>query len=85
MAMVRKQIYIAPRQQQILRRLARKTGKTEAEIIRIALDEHAKHMEREEEREQAWNGIKATIEERAKLGTVATGRTWTRESLYDDI
>jgi hypothetical protein len=39
MAMIRKQVYIAPRQDKILKRLARQTLKTEAEIIRCALEE----------------------------------------------
>ncbi|MCS7059359.1 MAG: ribbon-helix-helix domain-containing protein [Meiothermus sp.] len=36
--MIRKQIYIAPEQEAKLKRLARATGRTEAEIIRQALD-----------------------------------------------
>ncbi|GIW26182.1 ribbon-helix-helix domain-containing protein [Meiothermus sp.] len=36
--MIRKQIYIAPEQEAKLKRLAKTTGRTEAEIIREALD-----------------------------------------------
>lgn len=36
--MIRKQIYIAPEQEAKLKRLARATGRSEAEIIREALD-----------------------------------------------
>ncbi len=36
--MIRKQIYLAPEQEAKLKRLARATGRTEAEIIREALD-----------------------------------------------
>ena len=36
MAMIRKQVYIKPEQQKTLKKLARQTGKTEAEIIRNA-------------------------------------------------
>jgi antitoxin ParD1/3/4 len=36
--MIRKQVYIRPKQERLLKRLARKTGKTEAEIIRDAID-----------------------------------------------
>jgi hypothetical protein len=85
MAMIRKQVYLAPQQQKILRRLARKTGKTEAEIIRNALDEHAKNVQREAVREEAWRGIEETIAERAKLPALTKGRTWTRESIYEDL
>ncbi|MCX7740592.1 MAG: ribbon-helix-helix domain-containing protein, partial [Meiothermus sp.] len=36
--MIRKQIYLAPEQEAKLKRLARATGRSEAEIIREALD-----------------------------------------------
>lgn len=36
--MIRKQIYIHRRQQNLLRQLARQRGKSEAEIIRLAID-----------------------------------------------
>jgi hypothetical protein len=36
--MIRKQIYLAPEQEAKLKRIARVTGRTEAEIIREALD-----------------------------------------------
>jgi len=42
MAMIRKQIYIAPQHQSTLKTLVRATGKTEAQIIRDALEEHAR-------------------------------------------
>jgi predicted DNA-binding protein len=38
MAMVRKQVYIRPRQEELLKRWAEEMGRTEAEIIREALD-----------------------------------------------
>jgi len=36
--MVRKQVYIEPRQDELLKRWARESGKSEAEIVRQALD-----------------------------------------------
>ena len=39
--MVRKQVYIEPRQDAVLKRLARTRGVTEAEIIRQAIDREA--------------------------------------------
>lgn len=36
--MIRKQVYLEPRQEAKLKRLAHSTGKTEAELIREALD-----------------------------------------------
>jgi len=42
--MVRKQIHIEPRQKALLKRLARETGMTEAELIRRAIDHQERMM-----------------------------------------
>ena len=55
--MVRKQIYIAPRQQKTLNKLVRETGKTEAQIIREALDEHTELLKERAARLAAWREI----------------------------
>ena len=36
--MLRKQVYLTPEEEAKLKRLARATGRTEAEILRLALD-----------------------------------------------
>jgi predicted DNA-binding protein len=83
MAMIRKQVYIGPEQQRTLKKLARQTGKTEAEIIRNALDVHTQLLKAREDRMAAWSAIEATIDRRAKQPKVSTPRTWKREDLYD--
>ena len=83
MAMIRKQIYIAPQQDKMLKRLARQTHKTEAEIIRTAIEEHARLLADKERRMQAWRAIEATIEQRMKLPATQAARSWKREDLYD--
>jgi hypothetical protein len=80
MAMIRKQIYIAPQQDKMLKRLARQTHKTEAEIIRDAIEDYAQQSSR---RKEAWRQIEATIEQRMKLPAVEAARSWKREDLYD--
>ena len=52
-AMIRKQIYIAPQQDKMLKRLARRTRKTQAEIIRDAIEEHARSLKDKQSRVQA--------------------------------
>jgi len=42
--MVRKQIYIEPRQEALLKRLARETEMTEAELVRRAIDHQGRMM-----------------------------------------
>ena len=81
--MIRKQVFIKPEQQKTLKKLARRTGKTEAEIIRNALDVHIQFLKAREDRMAAWSAIEATIDRRAKRQKVSTPRTWKREDLYD--
>jgi hypothetical protein len=82
MAMIRKQVYIAPQQDEILKRLARQTHKSEAEIIRDAIEEHARALRDKESRMKAWRAIEATADRMKQLPAAAT-RSWTREDLYD--
>lgn len=78
--MVRKQIYLAPKQDKMLKKLARQTHRTEAEIVRSALEEYAQQSAK---RREAWRQIEATIEQRMKLPRGKAGRSWKREDLYD--
>lgn len=82
MAMIRKQIYIAPQQDKMLKRLARQTHKSEAAIIRDAIEEHAQSLRDKQSRMKAWRAIEATADRLKKL-PVTTTRSWTREDLYD--
>ena len=84
--MVRKQIYIERRQEKALKQLARRSGKTEAEVIREALDEHTRNQAEREQRLAAWREEMKFIDEwnRRKAVAPATGgRGWTRQDLYD--
>jgi hypothetical protein len=81
--MVRKQLYIEPRQDRLLKRLVRKTGKTEAEIIREALDLHAAELDLHRRRLKVWEEQKAFIRRWVAQGPVpAAGRPIKREDLY---
>jgi hypothetical protein len=82
--MVRKQVYIEPRQDELLKKWAEETGKSEAEIVREALDRWMASEERRRESEAAWKEVLAFAEERAAYGPVPGGRTWTREELYEE-
>lgn len=81
--MVRKQVYIGEHQQRTLKKLARETGKTEAEIIRNALDEHARLIKEKQDRMAAWRAIEATVEKRTKRHASGAGQTGRREEPYD--
>ena len=80
---VRKQIYIQARQERLLKRLAKRTASSEAEIIRRALDEHFQAVEAAGTRRDAWQRVDAMIADLMAQGPVAGKRTWRREDLYD--
>ena len=82
--MVRKQVYMERRQDRELKRLAKETGKTEAEILRDAFDRYAAETASEKERLRAWEEQKAFISDWIAQGPVpATGRKWSREDAHE--
>jgi hypothetical protein len=82
--MVRKQVYIAPRHERLLKERAREYGVTEAELIRQALDRGLAPETRTTTDPEAWKAMRRYIERhRRPLSTKARPRRWTRDSLYD--
>ena len=83
-AKIRKQVYLDPSHDRELKRMARVTGKTEASIIREALDRLALDTRLEKERLEAWNAERVFIGQWMKKGPVrGRQRRWRREDLYD--
>jgi predicted DNA-binding protein len=82
--MIRKQVYIEPEQEAQLKQWAEAKGKTEAEIVREALDRWLEDEAQRQEAEAAWAEERTFIEARIAEGPVAGARTWTREELYED-
>lgn len=82
--MVRKQVYIEPRQEQMLKEAAAETGMTEAEIIREALYLWDEQVAQHRRAQKIWEEERAFIESLIAQGPVPGGRTWTREELYED-
>ena len=80
---VRKQVYIEPHQEVLLKRLAAELGVTEAEIIRRAIDEHARTWRLPRRNLEAWEKERAFIENLMRQGPVAGRRTWRREDLHE--
>lgn len=85
-AMIRKQVYIDRRQESILKRLARRLGVTEAELIRRAIDAQlgsatttALPLD-----PVAWDEARAFMLARAALGAVPGPRTWKRDEIYEE-
>jgi hypothetical protein len=82
--MIRKQVYLDPKHERELKRMARESGKTEATIIREALDRLIAETRLDKERLEAWNAERAFIDQWAAKGPVPVSqRSWRREDLYD--
>jgi len=82
--MVRKQVYIEPRQEKQLKQRAAETGKAEAEIIRQAIDRWLEEEARQRQAGEAWEKARTLMEERYAQGAVPGGRTWTRDELHEE-
>lgn len=83
---IRKQIYIEPQQESALKRLAQRTGLSEAEVIRRAINEHlqTRRSSRPLPRDpRAWERAKKIMDKIMAQGPVPGERTWRREDLYD--
>jgi hypothetical protein len=82
--MVRKQVYIEPRQEELLKQRARELGVTEAQLIRLGIDQVARVPAALPPDRRAWEEEKAFARQRKRTGVPQTGRTWTRDELYDE-
>lgn len=80
---VRRQIYIEPQQETALKQLAERTGVSEGEIIRPAIDNHLRSFRRSRPAPEAWEREKEFILALMQRRPVSGGRTWKREDLYD--
>ncbi len=81
--MIRKQIYLEAEQDALLKRLAGETGKSEAELIRQAVDRLRDTMPRSRRDLNVWAAERSFIESLIAQSADATSRAWTRDDLYD--
>ena len=81
--MVRKQVYIEPEQELLLKRKARDLGVTEAEVIRRGLAAVASVSSPARDA-RAWEDELEFIRQRTRLKSPRRKRGWTREELYDE-
>jgi hypothetical protein len=82
--MIRKQVYIEPRQDVILKQLAHVLGLSEAEIIRRAIDRQMVAARSGIRDLEAWEREKAFIAERMTGGPAPCRRQWRREDAYEE-
>ena len=81
--MIRKQVYIEPRQDKLLKTLAKELGVTEAELIRQGIDRGLASMAGLRPDPAAWKEADRYIVARMRKGALKGKRRWTREELYD--
>lgn len=82
--MIRKQVYIQEQQEKLLKGRAKALRTTEAELVRRGLELVLAGQTAPLLDPRAWDEELAFIHRRAKIKVKTTGRTWTREELYED-
>ena len=82
--MVRKQVYIEPRQETTLKQQARALGITEAEVTRRANDRQMTSVRLGARDPKAWEREKAFITKRMTKGPASGGRQWKRDDVYEE-
>ena len=81
---VRKQIYIEPKQEDVLKNYARKLQLSEAELIRQGIDLVLAHGVSSPSDARAWESELKFLRKRAKTPALGSKRSWTREEVYED-
>jgi len=82
--MVRKQIYIEPEQDRLLKRRAKELGVTESNLIRQGIDQVDRANAAPPFDRAAWQEELTFIRERARIQELGQTRGWTREELYQE-
>jgi hypothetical protein len=82
-SMLRKQIYIAPRQERLLKSKASELHISESELIRAGIDKALNAGAIAVHDPKAWDDEKKFITSLTKKRAVKGGRKWTREELHD--
>lgn len=75
--MIRKQVFIQDHQNVRLKQVAQKTGRSQGQIIRDAID---RQIAEEDEREKLWDALL----DRWGQESTTSPRDWQREDLYRD-
>ena len=81
--MVRKQVYIAPRHERLLKARAKQLGVTEAELIRQSLEQTLTAPGISRRDPEAWEAFRRSVRRRMRMRVPQAPGTWTRDELYD--
>ncbi|MCI0416197.1 ribbon-helix-helix domain-containing protein [bacterium] len=80
---IRKQIYLESEQDRLLKHLSRKTGVSEAELIRNAIDQQMDIPNLGKGRHNIWKEEAGFIRRLMRKPQVKGKRTWRRKDLYE--
>jgi hypothetical protein len=81
--MIRKQVYIEPHQERLLKARARQLHVTEAELIRRSLDQGLAGTSPQRPNPAAWRDLMRFFRRRMRMKVRQRPRRWTRAGLYD--
>jgi len=84
--MVRKQVYITPKQDADLKRKARELGVTESELIRRGIDQVTNAELSPEERDRLWQEAMEFMRRRAEIPVPPGTKPWkwNRDEIYEE-
>ncbi|MEX1255638.1 MAG: hypothetical protein WEE64_14980 [Dehalococcoidia bacterium] len=82
--MIRKTYRITLQQDVFLRQRAQALGVSQSEIARQSIDATVRSEVSLRTDPTAWEQLRKDMEERAKIDAPQTGRSWTREGLYEE-
>ena len=82
--MIRKQVYIAPRQERLLKQLSENRGVPESVLIREGIERVAAGPSRIGPDRRAWERAMRFMRARGRLRVKQTSRGWTREEIYEE-
>ena len=80
---VRRVVELSIQQNDFLRRRSREIGITEDELVQRAIDAMNDEARRPPSRRDAWSRLKSVMNQRTGIDVPQTGRTWTRDDLYE--
>jgi hypothetical protein len=80
---IRKQIYLDPQQNEILKQTSKKLGVSEAEVIRRAILSQTSRISISQQNRKAWENELQFIQSLIKQGKLRGKRKWKREDLYE--
>jgi hypothetical protein len=80
---VRKQVYIEPRHERLLKARAKQLGVTEAELILRSLEQAPTVLTTVRHDPGAWKAFMQSVRQRMRMRAAQDSRTWSRDELYE--